>query len=168
CPVGRAASPLSYRYCADDEQRRAKRTDGGPVDAAPGHYRQEGRRPAGAASRWVGDGNDRYHYDARAPPRYPDQRKERWFPQTPCSPARYREVDNSYDSHRGWHDHSRRESYYRRDDLRAAIDPRDAPGVVDHARWIGESRPEEYGDDRGGETDWIRYDACRSTPKVAR
>ncbi|CAN0394660.1 unnamed protein product, partial [Ectocarpus sp. 8 AP-2014] len=41
CPVGRAASPLSYRYCADDEQRRAKRTDGGPVDAAPGHYRQE-------------------------------------------------------------------------------------------------------------------------------
>ncbi|CAM9267325.1 unnamed protein product [Ectocarpus sp. 12 AP-2014] len=139
CPVGRTASSLLYRCCADDEQRRAKRTDGRPEDAAPGHYRQEGRRPAGAASRWVGDGNDRYHYDARASPRYPDQREERWVPQTPCSPARYRGVDNSYDNHRGWHDHSRGGSYYRRDDLRAAIDPRDAPGVVDHARWIGES-----------------------------
>ncbi|CAM9260937.1 unnamed protein product [Ectocarpus sp. 4 AP-2014] len=168
CPVSRAASPLSYRCCADDEQRRAKRTDGGPVDAAPGHYRQEGRRPAGAASRWVGDGNDRYQYDTRAPPRYPDQREERWVPQTPYSPARYRGVDNSDDNHRGWHDHSRGGSYYRRDDLRAAIDPRDAPGVVDHARWIGESRPEECGDDRSCETNWIRYDACRSIPKVAR
>ncbi|CAM9156578.1 unnamed protein product [Ectocarpus sp. 13 AM-2016] len=133
-PVGRTASSLSYRCCADDEQRRAKRTDGGPVDAAPGHYRLEGRRPAGAASRWVGYGNDRYHYDARASPRYPEQREERWVPQSPCSPARYRGVDNSYDNHRGWHDHGRGGSYYRRDDLRAAIDPRDAPGVVDHAR----------------------------------
>ncbi|CAB1097105.1 unnamed protein product [Ectocarpus sp. CCAP 1310/34] len=158
CPVSRAASPLSYRYCADDEQRRPKRTDGGPIDAAPGHYRQEGRRSAGAVSRWVGDGNDRYHYDARAPPRYPAQREERWVPQTPCSPTRYRGVDSSDDNHRGWHDHCRGRSYYRRDDLRAAIDPRDAPGVVDHARWIGESRPEACGDDRSGKTDWIRRD----------
>ncbi|CAM9560876.1 unnamed protein product, partial [Ectocarpus fasciculatus] len=160
CPVSRAASPLSHRYCIDNEQRRAKRTDGGPVDAAQGHYRQrEGRGPAGAASRWVADGNDRYHYDARAPPRYPDRREEGWLPQTPRSPARHRRVINSDDHHRGWHDHSRGGSYCRRDDLRAAIDPRDAPGVVHHARWIGESRPEAFGDDRGGETDWIRYDA---------
>lgn len=169
CPVSREASPPSYRYCTHDPQRRAKRTDGGPVVAAQGHYRQpEGRRPAGAASRWVPDGNHRYHYHARAPPRYPDRREEGWLPQTPRSPARYRGFDNDDDNHRGWHDDGRGGSYYRGDDLRAAIDPRDAPGVVDHTRWIGESRPEAFGDDRGGETDWIGYDACRSIPEVAR